>query len=112
MLPKSARLNLKYSFKKVSSGKRAETAHLKIMYIFEGDNPPLVGVAISSKSFKKAVERNKAKRVVFGAAALRYSELQRGLNLVIMPKPTVLESNVEAIAKELDEVKVLFSTSD
>src|SRR5437870_2063461 len=64
MLPLSQRLNLKTDFKWVASGKKLETKYLKL-FIRLGENQiPRIGIALSTKSFKKATQRNRARRVV------------------------------------------------
>lgn len=108
MLPKNARLNLSKAFKWVVSGQKKETTSLKIWFK-EGENlTPLVGVAVSGQYFKKAVLRNKARRLAAKAISLLYSDLRNNLNLVIMPKQTIFESNLENLKKELINVKEIF----
>ncbi len=110
MLPKQKRLNLKKDFKWVSSGKRIETASFRL-FLKNGDNPlPLVGIALSSKNFKTAVLRNRAKRISSKTIESLYPRLQTHLNLVIMPKPGVLESSQEALTKQLNDVQSLFAS--
>lgn len=86
MLPKSHRLNLKIDFKWVASGKKIDSKFLK-MFIRMGENlNPRIGVAISSKNFRKATERNRTKRVAFQAFQSLYSSLPNNINIVALPK--------------------------
>jgi len=86
MLAKSQRLNLKTDFKWVAGGKKIDSEFLK-MFIRMGENEkPKVGVAISSKNFRKATERNRTKRVVFQAFQSLYSSLPNNINIVALPK--------------------------
>ncbi len=112
MLPKPNRLNLKTSFKWVSSGQRKQTSYFKIFYRF-GENPkPLVGIALSKSSFKNAVERNRGRRLSSVAISQLYKALRNNLNLVMMPKANILESNPELLIKDLENVKEIFSTTN
>ncbi len=89
MLPKSQRLNLKKDFKWVAAGKRLETSYLKL-FVKSGDNQkPRVGIALSSRVFKKATERNRAKRLVSAAFEVMYPNLPSTINIVALPKAGV-----------------------
>lgn len=91
MLPKSKRLNLSKDFKWVISGKKLETKYLKL-FVKMGDNQiPRIGIAVSGKSFKKATQRNRAKRVVSAAFEALYSSLPSTINIVALPKKEVLD---------------------
>ena len=104
MLPKSQRLNLRTSFKWVRSGKRAETPNLVLFHRMGENQGALVGVSISSKVFKKAQERNRAKRLASQAIQQLYPSLLKNLNLVIMPKGSILQAKGEDLVKELTSV--------
>jgi ribonuclease P protein component len=104
MLKKSQRLNLKTSFKWVRSGRRDETPNL-ILFSKLGDNSTaLVGISLSSKIFKKSHDRNRARRLASQAIQNLYTSLLKGLNLVIMPKDSVLQAQVGDLEAELTEV--------
>lgn len=107
MLPKSKRLNLKKDFKWVAQGKRLETVNFKLFFRYGENTQPKVAVATSSQLFKKATQRNKAKRTAFKALQEVYPALQRGTNLVIMPKSAVLEKSVKELTEELKNVQSL-----
>lgn len=108
MLPKNKRLNLKYQFKWVASGKRLETRLFKV-FAKDGENStPLVGVAVSSVIFKKSTLRNKAKRISFKIAEAVYQDLRKHLNLVIMPKTGILDVPVNILISEFKKLDFLF----
>lgn len=91
MLEKSKRLNLKTDFKWVASGKKIETKFARL-FIKMGDNlNPRIGIAVSSKTFKKATDRNRAKRLVAQALQSTYYRLPTTVNIVALPKQGVLE---------------------
>src|SRR5258708_6160857 len=108
MLPKSQRLNLKKDFKWVAQGKKIETPSFKLMFIFNQTNLPKVGIALNSTTFKKAVLRNRARRLTSQAVQQVYQNLPSGLNLVIMPKLGVLNQYVETLTQELKNVEHQF----
>lgn len=90
MLSKPKRLNLKKDFKFVASGKRSDTK-LLTLFVRTGDNKwPRVGIAVSSKHFKNASERNRAKRLVSFALESIYVGLPANINIVALPKSGIL----------------------
>lgn len=101
MLPRESRLNLKKDFRWVAAGQRAENGLAKIFFRF-GDNPlPRIGIATSKANFKKAVERNRARRVISKGFEDLYNFLPPGLNIVILPKVDVLKLKSEGVTEVL-----------
>lgn len=101
MLPNSQRLNLKKDFKWVASGKKLETNLLKL-FIKYGDNSiPKVGIAVSSKNFNRANQRNRAKRLVSTAFQSLYRSLPNDINIVALPKPGVIKVKSDELTAEL-----------
>src|SRR3989344_3135172 len=105
MLPKSVRLNLKKDFKRVASGKKIETKFLKL---FINSSDPVVpvckiGIALSSNYFKKATERNRARRLVSAAFEVLYPKLPTSINVVVLPKANVLGVKSGDILLDLEE---------
>jgi ribonuclease P protein component len=91
MLPLKKRLNLKKDFKWVISGKFFDTQFAKI-YIRLGDNVyPKVGIAVSSKHFRKASDRNRARRLISRAMESLYEKLPGNINIVVLPKGTIAD---------------------
>lgn len=108
MLHKSKRLNLTKSFKWVTAGSRQETLALKLFFK-EGENvEPLVGIALAKKEFRQANKRNRARRLSSTAIEQLYPQLRNNLNLVIMPKASVLTTPVDQIISQLQDVKALY----
>lgn len=104
MLPKSQRLNLKTDFKRVAAGKKLETKYLKL-FIITGDNAkPRTGIAVSGKSFKKATERNRAKRLTSWAIEALFPSLPAGINIVVLPKAGILSVKSNDVLLDLEEV--------
>ncbi len=104
MLPKPQRLNLKKDFKWVAAGKKLETKYLKLFIKMGNNEFPKVGVAVSSKVFKKATDRNKAKRVVSAAFGSLYSSLPSAINIVALPKAGVIEVKLGDVLLDLEAI--------
>lgn len=98
MLPKNSRLNLKLEFKKVVQGKNLNTPYLNIYYLKEGgEEQPKIGVAVNSKIFKKAYQRNQVKRFTFNVFVKLYQQLPNGLKLVALPKEAIFKVKSEEL---------------
>lgn len=103
MLSKDKRLNLSKDFKWVASGKRLETKYLKL-FIRSGQNEiPKVGIATSGKIFKKAVERNRARRIISAALENLYNNLPPGLNIIALPKSGVTDVKSTDVLSDLKD---------
>lgn len=103
MLPKDKRLNLKKDFKWVAAGKRLETKYLKL-FVKLGDNQlPRIGIAVSGKSFTKAVERNRARRITSAAFESLYSSLPERINILALPKAGVVRVKSGDLLLDLEE---------
>jgi ribonuclease P protein component len=103
MLPKTKRLNLSKSFQWVSQGKIINDQFFQLRVRFGENEQALIGIALSSKNFKKAHNRNQAKRLVSSLIEEFYPTLPKGLNLVIMPKGEILEANKEKVRVSLKD---------
>jgi ribonuclease P protein component len=64
-----------------SEGKKFSITPFRVHYVFnESANPPLqFGVGVSNKNFKRAVDRNRIKRLVREAYRLQKITLQQGV---------------------------------
>lgn len=103
MLSKNKRLNLKTDFKWVATGKKMETRYLRL-FIKAGDNvTPRIGIAVSGKSFRKAHERNRAKRLVAEAFHSAYTQLPAATNIVALPKAGILGVKSQDVLLDLEE---------
>ena len=103
MLPKSKRLNLKKDFKWVASGKKIESKFTTIFMKTGQNNFPRIGVATSLKYFNKAVERNRARRLVFSAMGTLYPDLSENTNIILLPKRVILDVKSKDVLLDLGE---------
>ena len=122
MLPKLSRLNLKKDFERIASGKRLETKYMRL-YFREGDpsahsddsgqasSGPRIGIASSSKVFRKAVDRNRARRLTSSVFESIYTHLPTRLNIVALPKMSILGVKstdvLEDLEKKLRDEKII-----
>ncbi|EKD84579.1 MAG: hypothetical protein ACD_38C00193G0008 [uncultured bacterium] len=104
MLPKPQRLNLKKDFKWVASGRKLETQYLKLFVKTGSNQIPKVGIAISAKSFNKANERNRARRLVSSAFESVYLNLPENINILVLPKRGVLNVKSDLVLLDLEEL--------
>lgn len=104
MLPKHIRLNLKKDFKWVAAGKKLETKYLKL-FIKTGDNLiPRIGIAPSSKSFNKATQRSRARRLTSKAFETLYGRLPMSINIVALPKTGVINVKSSDVLLDLETI--------
>lgn len=111
MLSKTQRLNLSKDFRFIAKGRKVETPSLKLMFKILDDTIPLIGIALSKSNFKRAHERNQARRKVSAAIESVYPSLKRGLNLVIMPKAQIINKDKNELADELKNVKDIYTVN-
>ncbi len=103
MLSKDKRLNLKKDFKWVASGKKLESKFIKIFYRYGENKTARVGIAVSSQIFKKAHERNRARRLVAEAFHNTYYLLPNTINIVALPKTSILSVKSSDVLLELED---------
>lgn len=104
MLPKSQRLNLKTDFKRVAAGLKLETKYLKLFLKTDENNFARIGIAVSSKTFKNASSRNRARRLTSSAIESLYNRLPKDINIVTLPKLSVLGVKSSDILLDLETV--------
>lgn len=102
MLPKAQRLNLKKDFKWVASGQKIETK-LATIFIKTGTNKEArIGVATPTRYFKKAHDRNRARRLVFAAVEKLYPTLANNINIMLLPKTAILDVKSEDVRSAVE----------
>ena len=103
MLPKYQRLNLKKDFKWAASGKKIDSKFLKL-FIKVGENQTAkIGIATSSKTFTKASQRNRARRLTSAAFEPLFSKLPQSINIVALPKAGILSVKSGNVLLDLEE---------
>ena len=104
MLPRSQRLNLKKDFKWVAQGKKIETKYLKLFSRLGINLHPRIGIAVSSKTFSKSTDRNRARRLTSQAFQSTYNVLPTNINIVALPKQGVLDVKSSEVLEDLEGV--------
>ena len=90
----------------MASGRKLETKYLKLFIKLGENEKPRIGIALSSKNFKKATDRNRAKRVTAQAFQSIYSTLPNNINIVALPKSGVLDVKSGDLSLDLEEVLI------
>lgn len=104
MLPKNKRLNLKKDFKRVASGKKLENNLVKL-FIKPGDLLySRIGIAVSKTVFKKAVDRNRARRLLSKGFENLYDRFPDGINIIALPKKEMVECSSDQVTRSLEEL--------
>lgn len=102
MLSKDKRLNLKKDFKWVASGKKIDTKFLKL-FVRVGENKVArLGITSPSSVFKKAVDRNRARRLTAQAFQEIYSKLLGTINIIALPKQGILDVKSSDVLLDLE----------
>jgi ribonuclease P protein component len=106
MLAKKNRLVKRTDFSAIyAKGTYAASDGLAIKYLRSGLMETRLGFPIGKNFSKKAVERNKARRILREAVRLNLAALKPGFDIVIMPRPG-FEKN--ASRKVADILKSIF----
>ncbi|QQG43747.1 MAG: ribonuclease P protein component [Candidatus Daviesbacteria bacterium] len=104
MLPKLNRLNLKFQFKEVITGGKVSHKFGNVYLKYGDNNKPKIGVALTTKVFKKAHERNRAKRVISAAFEKMLVKLPANINILVVPNAEVLKVKSEELLKEYENI--------
>ena len=89
-------------------GKFIDSKYAKL-YVRMGDNHlqdggSKIGIAVSSKIFKKAVDRNRARRLISAAIEPLYGKLPTNINILALPKASILSVKSGDVLINLEEV--------
>lgn len=105
MLPRGNRLIGKSNFDRVlKKGKVLQFPCLGLVFLKEGDNlSSRFGFIISNKISKKAVERNRIRRILREAIRENLPTMPPGFLFVILAKRSILEKSATEIKKEVVE---------
>lgn len=104
MLPKLKRLNLKKDFSWVAAGKKIEGKFVKLFIRIGENKVARVGIATSSKNFRKAKDRNRARRVTSSAFEALFSKLPDSINIVALPKASAISVKSGDVLLDLEEI--------
>lgn len=101
MLPRENRITEKSDFTKVLKEGRIDGGVLLSLAVHKGDGTaPKVGFIVSNKISKKAVERNRLKRLMRQAVRLHLNAIEDGTHLVFLAKKKAANAASEEITRE------------
>jgi ribonuclease P protein component len=100
--PRSARLLLSRDFQRVFNQKTNVVGKYMVVWLGEGNATSLrLGVIASKRTFRRAVDRNRAKRLLREAFRLNRSRVEGSGDLVIIARRRILDVKCQAVEKEL-----------
>lgn len=101
MLKKENRLTKKKDFDEVYKKGRGLKADSLFLKIFDNQgNPTKFGIVISKKVSKKAVTRNKIKRVI--REIIKNIDFKEGFKIIIIVYPSIKEKGFNGIKEEIN----------
>lgn len=81
------RINVPADFRRAFDRKRSASDATMVVYGVEnGRDHPRLGISVSRKKIRKAVARNRVKRLLREAFRLSKAELPAGVDLVVVPR--------------------------
>lgn len=106
MLASKNRLKKKINFARVEiDGKMIQSKSFGMGTYNRGDEESShFGFIISTKISKKAVIRNKIKRIISETIRKRLGSVSKGLDVVFLIKPVAVKISKEDLEKEVDEI--------
>ncbi len=121
MLKKRNRLLTNFEFRTTRRyGKSFSSKYFQLFYLFRGDEetrdkrqedsgfaskaPTKVGIVVSKKLSKKAVVRNRIKRVFREIVRRNFDKIKPGFWIVVQPKRKSLETDYEKINTEFTKI--------
>ncbi|MFA4941929.1 MAG: ribonuclease P protein component [Patescibacteria group bacterium] len=112
MLKKVNQLRLDKEFDQVfKKGRSSYVEILGIKAFFTKAEESRLGILVSNKVSKKAVERNKIKRQIREILRLKLAKIKSGYDIIIITLPSILGKNYKeielAIDSALDKIKIL-----
>lgn len=107
MLPNKYRLTGKISFEETKEkGKVYQSESFGLLvYRRKDDKESRIGYVVSTKISKKAVERNKTKRLLKKATEKFLERINPGFNVLFLAKRNILDKNLKSLE---EEVKIVF----
>ncbi len=106
MLASENRLKARLDFAKVKkAGELVAGKNLSLAYLKRGEETPTrVGFVVSTKISKRAVVRNRIKRLLRKEMRERVGMIKKGYDLVFLVRPAILQASEAEIAGEVEGV--------
>lgn len=105
MLKRVNRITKRKDFEEVKKkGRIYHSPIFGVLVLKAGDKVKEFGMVISKKISKKAVERNKVKRLLAEAIRRNLDEINEGYRMIFLVKPSILGKKGEEIEKEVTKL--------
>jgi ribonuclease P protein component len=105
VLAKKYKLHLKKDLDLVyKKGRRLGTSSLSISFVITKDEISKFAVFVPKKIFKKAHDRNKAKRRIFELIRTNYDNFPNNLAIIFFAKKEVIDKDFDLLQKEIEEI--------
>jgi len=106
MLPKENRLRTKYDFRRVKRiGEVIYSPYFTLIHARAKDPESLrFGFVASTKFDKRAVSRNRARRLLREAVRKHLPDIKRGRDIILVARERIKEASVEEVSSSLDKV--------
>jgi len=106
MLPEGNRLRSKYDFRRVKRvGRSAHSPYFTLLYAPAKDSATLrFGFVASTKFDKRAVVRNRARRLLREAVRVHLSRIKPGHDLVLIARKGVKEVSSAEVSASLNQI--------
>lgn len=102
MLPRENRLVRKHDFEKVKEKGEKFQSHLFELLVYPTDGEKTrFGFVISTKLSKRAVKRNRVKRLLREQVRLSLPKVKKGFDVIFLGKKALLESSYQAVGQEI-----------
>ena len=100
--PPTSRLRKSAEFSRIkTTGLRLHSRHFLILVETRADNRKRLGITVSTKIDKKAVVRNRIKRLVRESYREFQSKLRAGFDIVVIARKNASELSMQEVCREL-----------
>ncbi len=105
MLPAVHRLRKKKDFEQAyNKGTSQHSTFFRVILAKNQQEQTRIGIVISTKTIKRAVERNRKKRQIRSAVAPLVPALPQGRDIVLIAKPQIQKAEMKEISEDVQNI--------
>jgi ribonuclease P protein component len=108
MLPEETRLRTDYDFRRVKKqGATVRTPYFILLYYLRDpkyNTPSRFGFIASKKFDKRAVKRNRARRLMREVIRTRFDNIQKGYDVVLIARPLIKNANFKDVNSAFNKI--------